>query len=69
MMLLGIFSVIGSKTMGYPSAGALGCMIISCVTGTQWKKKPKQDVIDRSTLRRQYIFEEYSLYLLFVRMM
>lgn len=41
----GIFSILGSKTMGYPSAGALGCMMISCVAGTHWKKENDLNVI------------------------
>jgi NhaP-type Na+/H+ or K+/H+ antiporter len=34
----GVFSVLGSKAIKYPSAGALGCITISFVAGTGWRK-------------------------------
>lgn len=37
--LIGVLSVIGSKAIGYPSAGALGCIISSFVAGTAWRKQ------------------------------
>lgn len=38
-MLGGCVAVIGSKAIGYPSAGALGCTIVSFVAGIGWKKE------------------------------
>lgn len=39
MMLAGILSVVGSRGIGFPSAGALGCITISFVAGTGWRKQ------------------------------
>ncbi|XP_053673820.1 sodium/hydrogen exchanger 9B2 [Anopheles nili] len=38
--LAGTLSVAGSKTVGYPSAGALGCIVTAFVAGTGWRKRP-----------------------------
>lgn len=34
----GTLSVMGSKYIGYPSAGALGCTIVAIVIGMRWKR-------------------------------
>lgn len=39
MLLGGIFSVLGSKFIGYPSAGALGCITIAFISGIGWRRK------------------------------
>ncbi|XP_055524834.1 sodium/hydrogen exchanger 9B2 isoform X2 [Wyeomyia smithii] len=39
----GALSVVGSKLIGYPSAGALGCIMTAFVAGTGWKKQPNHD--------------------------
>ncbi|XP_052891421.1 sodium/hydrogen exchanger 9B2 isoform X2 [Anopheles moucheti] len=38
--LAGTLSVVGSKKVGYPSAGALGCIVTAFVAGTGWRKRP-----------------------------
>uniref|UniRef100_A0AAG5CRN3 Cation/H+ exchanger transmembrane domain-containing protein n=1 Tax=Anopheles atroparvus TaxID=41427 RepID=A0AAG5CRN3_ANOAO len=38
--LAGTLSVVGSKMAGYPSAGALGCIVTAFVAGTGWRKRP-----------------------------
>lgn len=38
-ILAGTLSVVGSKLIGYPSAGALGCITTAFVAGTGWKKR------------------------------
>ncbi|XP_055624670.1 sodium/hydrogen exchanger 9B2-like [Toxorhynchites rutilus septentrionalis] len=42
-ILAGTLSVVGSKLIGYPSAGALGCIVTSFVAGTGWKKRIDYD--------------------------
>lgn len=43
-VLGGCVAVIGSKAIGYPSAGALGCTMVSFVAGVGWKKEnPSND--------------------------
>lgn len=39
MVLFGAFSVMGSKAIKYPSAGALGCITTSFVAGTGWRRQ------------------------------
>lgn len=39
MLLGGLFSDLASKFIGYPSAGALGCITIAFVAGTGWRRK------------------------------
>jgi NhaP-type Na+/H+ or K+/H+ antiporter len=46
--LCGALSVIGSKYLGYPSAGALGCITASFVAGTGWRRQKLRDVTFRS---------------------
>lgn len=38
MVLGGLLSVIGSRAIGFTSAGALGCMVLACVCGRSWQK-------------------------------
>lgn len=38
MVLGGMLSVLGSKAINFPSAGALGCIIIACICRIFWKK-------------------------------
>lgn len=38
MVLGGLLSVIGSRAIGFTSAGALGCMVLSCMCGRSWQK-------------------------------
>lgn len=38
MVLGGCLSVIGSRAVGFTSAGALGCMVLACVCGRSWQK-------------------------------
>ncbi|XP_052863572.1 sodium/hydrogen exchanger 9B2-like [Anopheles cruzii] len=38
--LAGTLSVVGSKAIGYPTAGALGCIVTAFVAGTGWRKRP-----------------------------
>jgi NhaP-type Na+/H+ or K+/H+ antiporter len=35
--------VMGSKYLGYPSAGALGCISASFVAGTGWRRQKQRD--------------------------
>jgi NhaP-type Na+/H+ or K+/H+ antiporter len=39
IVLSGAISVIGSKYLKYPSAGALGCISASFVAGTGWRRQ------------------------------
>lgn len=39
MLLGGTFSVTASKFIGYPSAGALGCITIAFVAAVGWKRR------------------------------
>lgn len=38
MVVSGMLSVIGSKAIGFPSAGALGCATMACVCARTWRK-------------------------------
>lgn len=38
MVLGGLLSVIGSRAIGFTSAGALGCMVLAVVCGRSWQK-------------------------------
>uniref|UniRef100_A0A2M4AMQ4 Putative cation proton antiporter n=2 Tax=Anopheles triannulatus TaxID=58253 RepID=A0A2M4AMQ4_9DIPT len=38
--LAGTLSVVGSKAVGYPTAGALGCIVTAFVAGTGWRRRP-----------------------------
>lgn len=38
MVLGGLLSVIGSKAIRFPSAGALGCATLACVCARTWQK-------------------------------
>lgn len=42
MALGGMFAVQGSKFIGYPSAGALGCITIAFVAGIGWRRRAAQ---------------------------
>ncbi|XP_055588388.1 sodium/hydrogen exchanger 9B2 isoform X2 [Uranotaenia lowii] len=42
-ILAGTLAVVGSKLIGYPSAGALGCITTAFVASTGWKKRPDYD--------------------------
>lgn len=37
----GLVSVLGSKYLGFPSAGALGCMTLAFILGNGWKDCPQ----------------------------
>lgn len=39
MALGGMLAVQGSKFIGYPSAGALGCIAIAFVAGIGWRRR------------------------------
>lgn len=41
-VLGGTISVMGSKVVGYPSAGALGCVIVAFVANIGWKRLKDQ---------------------------
>ncbi|XP_053947040.1 sodium/hydrogen exchanger 9B2 isoform X1 [Anastrepha ludens] len=41
-ILGGTISVMGSRAIGYPSAGALGCMTIAFFAGIGWKRQQRQ---------------------------
>ncbi|XP_054081726.1 sodium/hydrogen exchanger 9B2 isoform X2 [Zeugodacus cucurbitae] len=41
-ILGGTISVMGSRAIGYPSAGALGCMTIAFFAGLGWKRQQRQ---------------------------
>lgn len=43
IVLSGTLSVMGSKYLGYPSAGALGCISASFVAGTGWRRRKAKD--------------------------
>lgn len=49
MLLGGIFSVLGSKFIGYPSAGALGCITIAFISGIGWRRKANRADIANSS--------------------
>lgn len=38
MVLGGLLSVIGSRAIGFNSAGALGCMVLAVVCRRSWQK-------------------------------
>ena len=39
IVLCGTLSVMGSKYLNFPSAGALGCITASFTAGTGWRRK------------------------------
>lgn len=41
-VLGGTIAVMGSKTIGYPSAGALGCVTVAFIAGIGWKRQEKK---------------------------
>lgn len=38
-MLGGTIAVMGSRIIGYTSAGALGCVMLACIGGIGWKRE------------------------------
>lgn len=48
IVLSGTLSVMGSKYLGYPSAGALGCISASFVAGTGWRRRKQQNQLFHS---------------------
>lgn len=59
-VLGGTISVMGSRTIGYPSAGALGCMTIAFFAGIGWKGQ--QQHLTPQQLQRQLENENVSFY-------
>ncbi|XP_049534078.1 sodium/hydrogen exchanger 9B2 isoform X2 [Anopheles darlingi] len=57
--LAGALSVVGSKAVGYPTAGALGCIVTAFVAGTGWRKRPPAMAATAATERDN----EVSVYL------
>lgn len=55
-ILGGAISVMGSKAIKYPSAGALGCVTVAFVAGIGWKRQQK-----RMTPQQQQAYETVSL--------
>ncbi|XP_059610429.1 putative SLC9B1-like protein SLC9B1P1 isoform X2 [Phlebotomus argentipes] len=49
IVLAGVLGVVGSKAIGYPSAGALSCIVVSFVAGTGWRKKHAREAADVTT--------------------
>lgn len=45
MVICGSLSVIGSKAIGYPSAGALGCITHAFVAGTGWRRQSGKESV------------------------
>jgi solute carrier family 9B (sodium/hydrogen exchanger), member 1/2 len=43
IVLCGTLAVMGSKYLNYPSAGALGCITVSFVAGTGWRRHKLRD--------------------------
>ncbi|XP_065372260.1 sodium/hydrogen exchanger 9B2 [Calliphora vicina] len=41
-VLGGTIAVMGSKAIGYPSAGALGCVTVAFIAGIGWKRQEKK---------------------------
>uniref|UniRef100_W8B8J4 Mitochondrial sodium/hydrogen exchanger 9B2 n=2 Tax=Ceratitis capitata TaxID=7213 RepID=W8B8J4_CERCA len=58
-VLGGTISVMGSRTIGYPSAGALGCMTIAFFAGIGWKGQ--QQHLTPQQLQRQLENENSSV--------
>lgn len=56
MVLGGLLSVIGSRAIGFTSAGALGCMVLSCVCGRSWQKPKHQKNVRCCNPNRKYSF-------------
>ncbi|XP_055312721.1 putative SLC9B1-like protein SLC9B1P1 isoform X3 [Sitodiplosis mosellana] len=58
MVLGGLLSVIGSRAIGFTSAGALGCCTLAAACGRSWKK-PKHirnvDVLDKLNLLWKFV--------------
>ncbi|CRK88687.1 CLUMA_CG002385, isoform B [Clunio marinus] len=48
IVLCGVLSVMGSKYLEYPSAGALGCIVASFSAGTGWRRKKAKDATFKS---------------------
>lgn len=60
-ILGGTVSVIGSRAIGYPSAGALGCMTIAFFAGIGWKSQ--QQRLTAQQRQRQLENENVSFFL------
>lgn len=43
IVLCGTLAVMGSKYLGFPSAGALGCITASFTAGTGWRRRKAKD--------------------------
>lgn len=43
IVLCGTLAVMGSKYLGFPSAGALGCITASFTAGTRWRRQKAKD--------------------------
>lgn len=50
MVICGSLAVIGSKAIGYPSAGALGCITHAFVAGTGWRRQTGKESVSVITL-------------------
>lgn len=59
MLLGGLFSVMASKFIGYPSAGALGCITIAFVARICWKRRTGIENVGRRNFN--IIIFEYEL--------
>jgi hypothetical protein len=47
---------VGSKAIGFPSAGALGCIMVALVAGTGWREQKINKVYENVSLAKQYFF-------------
>lgn len=61
-ILGGTIAAMGSRAIGYPSAGALGCMTIAFFAGIGWKRQQRQ--LTAQQRQRQLENENVSFFLL-----
>ena len=57
-ILGGTVAVMGSKVIGYPSAGALGCVTVAFTAGYGWKQQE-----DKLTPQQQLLNANVSMFL------
>jgi hypothetical protein len=56
IFLSGTLSVVGSKAIGFPSAGALGCIMVALVAGTGWREQKINKVYENVSLAKTLYF-------------
>lgn len=69
MVLGGLLSVLGSRAIGFPSAGALGCVILACTCGRSWQKPKHQKHVNPCVQCTKNYIDCNPLVVIYIRFM